>query len=427
MGGIADYSGSLLLQMPIAELTTVQLQKGSGEIFRASTDTDEKQQSFEIDLRLLQGKNYQESGAMIRSLPGGNWASYILGCYLVLEKEKGLLFRGDNLTVSSHVPPGKGVSSSAAIEVAVMHAIQKAYGISMPPVELAVLAQKVENLVVGAACGLMDQLSVNLGKKDCLLPLICQPHEVMDPIPVPDEFCFMGIDSGVRHAIGGASYGDVRAAAFMAYSVFLIEMGIDPSRIAEARQSGQWEGLPFRGFLGNIPLHVFEKDFAGLIPERMSGESFIENYGYSIDPVTNIEPGKNYALRAAALHPVRENFRVGLFMKYIQEYAGSTNREMTLRAMGELMMDSHLGYTSLGLGESMTDEILKMLRLKGPAKGVYGGRISGGGSGGTVVILADKSKGVHTVKGIHQFMQDKTGKELYLFSGSSEGAHYLNT
>jgi len=52
---------------------------------------------------------------------------------------------------------------------------------------------------------------------------------------------------------------------------------------------------------------------------------------------------------------------------------------------------------------------------------------SGGGSGGTVVILADTETGIDTVNEIHRKMQDNTGRELYLFSGSSDGAHYVNT
>jgi len=67
------------------------------------------------------------------------------------------------------------------------------------------------------------------------------------------------------------------------------------------------------------------------------------------------------------------------------------------------------------------------VKAEGSVKGVYGARISGGGSGGTVVILADEKNGIDTVKEIYRFMQEKTGRDLYLFSGSSDGAHYVNT
>jgi L-arabinokinase len=427
MGGIADYSGSLLLQMPIRETTKVQLTRREGNIFSASTDTDEQHQHFHIDISELKGLGYEAAGKIIRSKPGGNWAVYILGCYLVLEKEKGLAFEGDEIIVSSDIPTGKGVSSSAAIEVAVMHAIQKAYPISIDPLELALLAQKVENLVVGAACGLMDQLSVSLGKKDHLLPIICQPHKVMEPIRIPDGIHFFGIDSGVRHAVSGASYSEVRAAAFMAYTVILKNIGIDHSIIEKARNTGYWDDLPFKGFLGNIPLTLFEREYDGIIPETISGYRFMNEFGVSIDTVTSIDPQKIYSLRNAAWHPVRENERIKKFMEMMSRLNSSGQRNRILRQMGALMYGSHEGYSSVGLVEPVTQWIVDKVKAEGPVKGVYGARISGGGSGGTVVILADQENGIDTVKEVHRFMQEKTGRDLYLFSGSSDGAQYVNT
>jgi galactokinase len=91
------------------------------------------------------------------------------------------------------------------------------------------------------------------------------------------------------------------------------------------------------------------------------------------------------------------------------------------------MLGSHEGYTSVGLGEPVTQSIVEKVISEGAHNGVYGARISGGGSGGTVVILADSEKGISTVNKIHLEMQEETGRELYLFSGSSDGAHYVNT
>jgi galactokinase len=427
MGGIADYSGSLLLQMPIRETTRVSLTRREGHIFSAHTDTEEIDQHFEIEQDSLKGLRYSEAGERIRSTPGGHWAVYVLGCYLVLEKEKGLAFNGDHIDITSDIPTGKGVSSSAAIEMATLHAIQKAYNINIDPLELALLAQKVENLVVGAACGLMDQLSVSLGKKDHLLPIICQPHMVMDPIRIPEGMMFVGMDSGIRHAVSGASYTDVRAAAFMAYTILSMSMGVEKSAILEARETGQWSELPFRGFLGNIPLEQFTRQYAALVPENISGEKFMNQFGVSVDTVTEIDLHKTYAVRNAAFHPVMENHRIHQFRELIQGWEESGQKRTVLQQMGELMFGSHEGYVSVGLGESITNKIVALVRQAGPQKGVYGARISGGGSGGTVVILADTQTGIETVNEIHRKMKEKTGRELYLFSGSSDGAHYVNT
>ena len=313
---------------------------------------------------------------------------YILGCFLVLNREKELPIVGSEIIVSGNIPTGKGVSSSAAIEVATMHAIQKAYGIAIDPMELALLAQKVENLVVGAACGLMDQLSVNLGQKEYLLPIICQPHEVMEPIKIPEGIKFFGIDSGVRHAVSGSSYSAVRTAAFMPYTIMARHLNVDAAELERARISTQWQELPYHGFLGNIPVDQFEMNFASVIPEKISGHEFIKVYGNTIDTVTIVQPDIMYYPRTAAYHPVRENGRVNRFRELLLNFDEQLGVEM-LEEMGKLMLGSHDGYTSVGLGEPVTQMIVDRIIEMGFAKGVYGARISGGGSGGTVVILAD--------------------------------------
>jgi L-arabinokinase len=207
MGGIADYSGSLLLQMPIKQTTTVSIQIRNDGLFNLRTQISKKKTAdFNIHISVLKDKSLAEAGKIIKSIPGGDWAVYCLGCFLVLQKEKDIELTGANVFIQSTVPWGKGVSSSAALEIAVMNALNHIYKLSLGREELAVLAQMAENLVAGAPCGLMDQLSSHLGQKNKLLPLICQPHEVAKPLGIPRGIAFSGIDSGVRHAVSGASY-----------------------------------------------------------------------------------------------------------------------------------------------------------------------------------------------------------------------------
>ncbi|HLF46148.1 MAG TPA: hypothetical protein VI548_06965, partial [Chitinophagaceae bacterium] len=277
MGGIADYSGSLLLQMPVKEITTVSIQERNDSHVKLKTQlTKNKYADFEIDFLLLKGKSYSEAAKIIKEKPEGNWALYLLGCLLVLEKEKKLSLNGLNIFIESELSWGKGVSSSAALEVALMNALDKLYNLNLENLELAVLAQKAENHVVGAPCGLMDQLTTHLGQKNKLLPLICQPHKIFEPISVPNGISFSGIDSGVRHAVSDASYSDVRAAAFMAYTVIALQNGATVEQLMKARQSGKWDEIPFGGFLANISVVVFEKSYADILPDSMTGKEFIE-------------------------------------------------------------------------------------------------------------------------------------------------------
>jgi L-arabinokinase len=420
MGGIADYSGSLLLQMPIAEQTAVQLSKRKDNLFTAATDAEVDLDRFQISLDEIRGISYQRIGAHVKTLPGGDWAVYVLGCFMVLEEEKGLVWEGADIVVSSGVPAGKGVSSSAAIEVATMHAIAKAYGIGMDPVELSLLAQRTENLVVGASCGLMDQLSVNLGRKDHLLPMTCRPHEVYDPIPVPEGIRFFGLDSGVRHAVSGASYGDVRTAAFMAFTVAMIKSGVERKQLEDP------QGRPYQGFWANISLPVFHMKFASLIPAEMEGSEFLDHFGVHIDAVTTVERDKRYQLYNAALHPVSEHHRIQTFRQCLEDYVDGEDKLTMQAKLGALMLGSHEGYNFVGLGEPVTNRIVDLVRQWGTGHGISGARVSGGGSGGTVTMMVHTGEGYEVMLRIKETMEQETGRKLKLFEGSSDGAHYIN-
>ncbi|MCB0122002.1 MAG: hypothetical protein KDE58_07145, partial [Caldilineaceae bacterium] len=167
MGGIADYSGSLVLQMPIAEATFAALQKATEptlEIISLNSEYGGRPSLFTMPLTDFIDDDhpiaYGLAQRYFKRVPQSAWAAYVAGAFLVLMHEKGLQFAsGARILIHSAVPSGKGVSSSAAIEVAVMAAVAAAFDIALESRELAILCQKVENLVVGAPCGIMDQMS----------------------------------------------------------------------------------------------------------------------------------------------------------------------------------------------------------------------------------------------------------------------------
>ena len=427
MGGIADYSGSLLLQMPIKQTTTVSIQKRNDGVFHFRTQiTKKKMNDFIIHLSAIKDNSLIEAGKVIKSVVGGDWAVYVLGCFLVLKKEKKISLEGANVFIESNVPWGKGVSSSAALEVATMNALNQLYHLSLGREELAVLAQMAENLVAGAPCGLMDQLSSHLGQKNKLLPLICQPHQVDKAIAIPRGINFSGIDSGIRHAVSGASYSDVRAAAFMSYTIIALNENATVEELEQARTSGDWNKLPFKGFLANIPVSVFEEKYISILPKEISGNNFLAQYELSIDTVTNIDENKIYRPAVCGSHPVYENARVNEFKNLLKNFKKQDDKQASLIQMGNLMMQSHESYSAVGLGNEFTDKIVEMIRDAGPDRGVFGARVSGGGNGGTVCILSYGNEGKKEVKEIyHKFKQFKKQK-LFFFSGSSHGAYSLN-
>ena len=427
MGGIADYSGSLLLQMPIKQTTTVSIQKRIDGVFHLRTSLSKnKIADFEINVSELNNRSLGVAGASIRSKENGDWAVYVMGCFLVLQKEKGIELTGANAFIESNVPLGKGVSSSAALEIATMNALQQAYDLSLGKEELAVIAQMAENHVAGAPCGLMDQLSSHLGQKNKLLPLICQPHEVLKPISIPPGINFNGIDSGIRHAVSAASYGDVRAAAFMSYTIIALHDGALVDDLNDARSTGDWSKLPYKGFLANISVPDFENKYLSLLPTEISGKEFSDKYGVSIDTVTSIDHQKIYRPAICGSHPIHENARVNEFRILLKDFRKHHDKQSSLIMMGQLMMQSHESYSAVGLGNEFTDRIVTMVRDAGPEKGVYGARVSGGGNGGTVCVLSYGKEGKRTVKEIHKNYQKMMKQKLFFFSGSSQGAYTLN-
>ena len=149
------------------------------------------------------------------------------------------------------------MSSSAAIETASMQAVATGFGIDAEPRDTALLCQKSENLVAGAPCGVMDQMTCVFGERDALLALLCQPAELQASVPVPDDIGFWGLDSGERHAVGGSDYGAVRAGAFMGRRI-----------VAEAPGASV-------DYLANIAPLDFERELGRDLPDEISGDEFL--------------------------------------------------------------------------------------------------------------------------------------------------------
>lgn len=368
MGGIADYSGSHVLEFPIAEATFVALQPTDERRLNLVTllDDEPHHSSFTMSLSDLDGLVGYETA---REFFTDNWAAYVAGVFLVLMRERNVSFdSGANILISSRVPPGKGVSSSAALEVAVMQAVTVAFDLEIEGREKALLCQRVENLVVGAPCGVMDQMTAVFGERDRLLLMLCQPAELKRMITLPPQLMLWGIDSGIRHSVSGADYGTVRAGAFMGTRI-IADLKPDFSEIA---------------YLANISPDEFEREYLDLLPER---------------------------IRMPTAHPIYENVRVQRFVELLERNEG-------YQELGELMYEAHRSYTALGLNSAGTDLIVELVRKEA---GLFGAKITGGGSGGTVAVLSDQTARA-AVERVAANYAMQTGHQPYIFKGSSPGA-----
>ena len=404
MGGIADYSGSRVLQMPIEARTTVKINLRPDGLFRAVTFFPNgafNYQEITADALETNGQLTVEGVRTIfKQRQGGEWLSYVIGCFVVLHQYKGLPLNGADISVRSEVPWGKGVSSSAALEVATMRALVLAASIEMQGTELARLAQMVENLIVGAPCGLMDQLASQHGKPRHLLPIVCRPDQLEEPIELPPDLHFVGVDSGIRHAVTGADYGQVRTSAFMG--------------LALVRALASQAGLPEPEHLGEIePSHWLNRYHLHL-PEHMHGEVFLDSGLKVPDALSKVSPATRYAVRACAAHPVLENHRVALFEQLIASLPDNeSQRNRSLNLMGEVMYQAHESYNQCGLGHPATDQLVAMVR-SGHYPSLLGAKITGGGSGGTVCVLASGDDGLQQLKQLKHAYEEQSGQASML-------------
>jgi L-arabinokinase len=424
MGGIADYSGALVLELPLACATWVAAQRTTTpEIVVQSLDQQATHGHPKVRLPLadllVADQLIDEYSArhILTSNTQQAWAAYVIGTLITLAHAKRLhIPYGLHILVHSSIPAGKGVSSSAALEVASMLAIAALFQQPLQGRELALLCQRTENLVVGAPCGIMDQMTVACGLADQLLALRCQPAELEPLVQLPAELAVWGIDSGIRHAVGSSDYGTVRAAASIGYRIIAEQVGLK----VMSTQLGQIaiDDPEWGGYLANITPATWERFFREHVPEQIDGASFLARYGGITDQVVTIEPSKIYPARAATAHPIYEQQRVRLFRALVQAGASSEEERQLL---GELMEQSHASYSACGLGSRGTDRLVDLVRNAGPHNGVYGAKITGGGSGGTVAVLG-RCDAAPTLATIAQRYHAETGRNAMVLSSSSPGA-----
>jgi galactokinase len=433
MGGIADYTGSLVCEAMLDRAAAVALQRRDDrnvQVFSFNLFDDHRPFTFRIPLDALASHSIETLRSEFNQ-PGRRWAGYLAGCLAILHHHRRIdladpSLRGMNLALLSTVPLGAGVSSSASIEIAAMINFMDELNIrDKDPMVLASLCQEVENRVVGAPCGIMDQVSSCVGEEGSLMRLICQPHELQPPLHLPPGIRVIGINSNVKHNIGGGMYGKTRCAAFMGHRIILEKM----------REMGQASGRtmesdPMRGYLANLDADDYKKFFRPFLPEEIKGKEFLAKFGGTVDTETRVEPDQVYHVLKATDHHVLEPMRVRNFAGHLEMAAtltaGSPQRKLALDKAGHLMYASHLSYTNDALlGAPECDLMVKLVRERESA-GLYGAKITGGGSGGTVAVLANEGTD-DVMSEIMAEYEKQTGRKPEAFLGSSPGAWAVGT
>ncbi|MFD7294744.1 galactokinase [Streptomyces sp. NPDC059897] len=142
----------------------------------------------------------------------GGWAAYPAGVVWAL-RDAGHTVGGADIHLASTVPTGAGLSSSAALEVVTAYAMNDLYELGLTGAELAVLAQRAENAFVGVPCGVMDQMASSCATEGHALHLDCRDLSIRQ---VPFDLAAHGlqllvVDTRVKHELGDGAYAERRA------------------------------------------------------------------------------------------------------------------------------------------------------------------------------------------------------------------------
>jgi galactokinase len=195
IGEHTDTTGGLALPMAIQLGTSVTGERGGGRVVLTS-DADREPVDLPLDI--------EDPGAV-----GPSWARYVAGVVAELRPKVG--FTG---TVATDLPVGAGLSSSAALEVAVALAL----GFEGEPRDLALACQRAEQRASGVPCGVMDQLTSVAGVVGHALLLDCATLDAT-PIAVPADVEVVAVHSGESRSLAGSAYAERRAACIAAEQI----------------------------------------------------------------------------------------------------------------------------------------------------------------------------------------------------------------
>jgi galactokinase len=236
IGEHTDYNGGFVLPTPIPQQTRVELTPGDDAAVRVRSDRAPAPGVFTLG----------------NERPRGDWLDYVQGVTWAL-REAGFVFGAFTLDVTSNVPLGAGLSSSAAFEVAALRAVRAAFRLDLDDTRLALLGQRAENDFVGARCGVMDQMAASLAESGAALFLDTRSL-VFRRLPLPRAADLVVIHSGVTHALVGGDYNARRAECESA----AYKLGVPQLRDLTLADVPQLTALPEP--LGRRARHVVTED-----------------------------------------------------------------------------------------------------------------------------------------------------------------------
>lgn len=142
------------------------------------------------------------------------WGRYVAGVVTALAR-RGRAAVGIDSAISSTVPPGSGLSSSAALEVAVALALLEASRFELPKLDIAIACRQAEQMATGLPSGIMDQMVSLLGRRGHALLIDCKSLET-HPVRLPAGIAVIAVHSGIARRLAGSEYAQRRKSCVAA-------------------------------------------------------------------------------------------------------------------------------------------------------------------------------------------------------------------
>lgn len=346
IGEHTDYNDGFVLPMAIDR----------GVWLALSPRSDEEVRIVSLDLET-------ESTFRLHSLTrGSDWIEYAKGVANELLKA-GYTLKGFDAVMTGDVPRGAGLSSSAAVELAIARAFAVVSNIEWDAPKMARLAQKAENEWVGVNCGIMDQMASAACKAGHALFLDCRSLEIQHA-PLPQGVSVVILDTSTRRGLVESAYNERRN---------------------QCEEAARWFGVTA---LRDISIDEFNLK-------------------------TKAQAGLSDIAMKRARHIVTENARVLEAMEAMHN--GNISR------LGELFNASH---ASLRDDFEVTNDALNiMVECAQEQEGCYGARMTGAGFGGCAVALVEEKKAGAFTQAVTAAYRQRSGLEASVYvCKASEGA-----
>ncbi|RDZ55416.1 galactokinase [Haloferax sp. Atlit-4N] len=344
VGGHTDYNDGLCLPMAVDRHVAVAARPRDDDRLR------------------VRAADFDETAELAPDDDPDGWAAYVAAVARVLREDGPV--GGADLAIASDVPTGAGLSSSAALELAVGRVLLAVSGRDLPTADLALACWRAEVEGVGVECGILDQFSAALCEADSALFLDCRTHE-FESVPVGDDVGVLVIDTGVSHELTESGYND---------------------RVREC--AAALDRLRERA----------DRDLDSL---RDVDRDLLDAHADALEPIH----------RRRVRHVVTENERV--------------RRARDALAAGDL---DRVGDAMLAAHESLRDdyevscpELDAAVELAAETPGVYGARMTGGGFGGSAVALVDGDALDRAARAIRDAAPERVGPDAHVFACRPSG------